>query len=183
MHNNVVAAMFTIEESIKVVPYCSTWPAYYEAEKPLLQSVFTKRLRGIEHIGSTSVVGLDAKPIVDIMIGVPDLRITIKEHQLLLLHGYEYFGQAGVPGRLYARKRGRKNYNLQIVCFEEVVWFNNLAIRDYLRLHPTEAAVYASFKYAIVNDGIFSLLAYTERKYPFMRQLRQRAGWWHSRPL
>jgi GrpB-like predicted nucleotidyltransferase (UPF0157 family) len=175
------AAMFTIEESIKIVPYHSIWPAYYEAEKPLLQSVFAQRLRGIEHIGSTSVVGLAAKPIVDIMIGLPDLMITIWEQQQLLLLGYEYFGQAGVPGRLYARKRGRKNYNLQIVCYEEMVWFNNLAIRDYLRAHPTEAAVYAALKYAIVKEGIRSLLAYTEHKYPFMRQLRQRAGRWYSR--
>jgi GrpB-like predicted nucleotidyltransferase (UPF0157 family) len=147
----------------------------------LLRSIFAPRLRGIEHIGSTSVAGLAAKPIVDIMIGLPDLMITIREQQLLLLHGYEYFGHAGVPGRLYARKRGRKNYNLQIVCYEEVVWFNNLAIRDFLRSHPAEAVIYAALKYTIVNDGIQSLLAYTDRKYPFMRQLRQRAGWWHSR--
>jgi len=175
--------MFTIEESIKVVPYRSIWPVYYNLEVPLLRSIFASRLRGIEHIGSTSVVGLDAKPIIDIMIGLPILNITIREHQLLLLHGYEYFGQAGVPARLYARKRGRRNYNLQIVCYEEVIWFNNLAIRDYLRSHPAEAVLYAALKYTIVNDGIQSLLAYTDRKYPFMRQLRQRAGWWHSRFL
>lgn len=174
---------FTIEEPIIVVPPDPTWPMQYAVEKRFLQDLFGLRLRGIEHIGSTSVPGLDAKPIVDIMIGVPELEITAHELEQLLLHGYEYFGQAGVPNRLYARKRGLQKFNLQIVCYRGLIWFNNLAIRDYLCSHPTEAAIYAGFKYTIINDGISSLLSYTERKCPFMFQLRQRAKGWYEEHL
>src|SRR5438105_344670 len=95
----------------------------------------------VEHIGSTAVPGLDAKPIVDLLVGVP-----LELSGLLKLPDYEACGEAGVPGRLYFRKRGPVAFNAQVVVKDGPLWRDALAVRDYLRAHPEEVARYAQAK-------------------------------------
>lgn len=173
------AETIAIDEPITLVSYNSAWPLQYAAEVPTVTRIFVERLCAVEHIGSTAVIGLYAKPIVDILVGVPHLIITSDEFEQLKQHGYQFFGRAGVVGRLYARKRGEVCFNLQIVCHKGALWTNNIAIRDYLRAHVHEAAAYAGMKKQIVSEGICSLVAYAERKHPFMVQLRERALTWY----
>ena len=109
-----------------------------EQEAKKIRSIFTAdRLRGIEHYGSTSVPGLSAKPIVDMLIGLNEFRLSDEELTSLKKIGYEFIGQLHpTVKRFYLRKRGPINYNLGVVVFDTQDWHNHLNMRDYLRTHP-----------------------------------------------
>lgn len=101
---------------------------------------------GIEHIGSTSIPGIWAKPIVDIMIGVKSLPLEKSQICKVIELGYEYLGEAGVSGRIYFRKRFPKAYNVHITQFGNLIWNNNILLRDFLRSNKDEAMRYSELK-------------------------------------
>ena len=125
----------------------------------------------IEHIGSTSVPGLLAKPIVDIMIGVPSIQDVAQLRAALTSADYEDLGEAGIPGRLYFRRRAGKSFNIALVEVDGSIWTANLALREYLR-HNTEAAqAYTKVKRAAVDGGATRLLGYSDFKAEFVNRL------------
>jgi GrpB-like predicted nucleotidyltransferase (UPF0157 family) len=177
--------MLELDEPIEIVDARAEWAALYDAEAAALWVALRGVAVGVEHIGSTAVAGLAGKPIVDIQVGVvgpPELRLV--ERALVRL-GYEGLGEAGVPGRLYFRKRGGTEaalgYNAHVVMFGGGHWVGNLAIRDYLRAHPGECAAYAMHKRNAVAGGAATLLAYSQRKAEFVGELERRARAWVAR--
>ena len=132
-------------------------------------------LRSIEHIGSTAVPGLLAKPIVDIMVGVIPFPPSASWSAAVVVLGYEALGEAGVPGRLYFRQRGRVPCNVHVVEHGGAHWVSNLALRDYLRRSPEAAARYASAKRAAIAAGATTLLTYSEAKGRVIEALVSRA--------
>ena len=119
----------------------------------------------IQHIGSTAVPGLDAKPIVDLMVGIVEPGRIAEVVERLERLGYESLGEAGVPGRWALRKRDvAQPSNIAIVAYDGEWWKLNLAVRDYLRANAEAARNYASAKWHAVNSGADMLLAYSEAK-------------------
>lgn len=109
------------------------------------------------------------------MIGVENLEnneLVIKE---LIELGYEYLGEANVPGRLYFRKRNQNNYNIALCQYEGEIWINNLLFRDYLIQHPEVANDYATLKKKIFEAGADTLLKYSNVKGPFVNKIIQKA--------
>ena len=100
----------------------------------------------VEHVSSTAVPGLEAKPIIDLLIGLADRRDIDEAARRLSTIGWQDLGEAGVAGRRYMRIRGGSAFNLHIVLVDQENWVNNLALRDYLRSHPNEAVEYAAAK-------------------------------------
>ena len=104
-----------LDEPVHLVEYDAHWPAAFAAERRRLCEALAVPESDIEHIGSTAVAGCQSKPIIDLMLGVatypPPAAITSKIVHL----GYENLGEAGVPERLYFRRRVVKAYNLQVV--------------------------------------------------------------------
>lgn len=94
-----------INEKIYIEEYNPEWAGQYEYEKEQLCNALGDAVLGIEHIGSTSIPGIWAKPIVDIMIGVKSLPLEKSQICKVIELGYEYLGEAGVSGRIYFRKR------------------------------------------------------------------------------
>src|SRR5574340_1299662 len=90
--------------SVVIVNYNPAWPRLYEEEKSHILKAIGRYIVEIHHIGSTSVPGLAAKPIIDIMIGIRELLLVDKCVQPLQGLGYEYLGEYGIPGRHYFRK-------------------------------------------------------------------------------
>jgi GrpB-like predicted nucleotidyltransferase (UPF0157 family) len=163
-----------IDEVIALAPPDDGWPARFEQEATRLRRLLGARADGIEHIGSTAVPGLWAKPIVDILIGVDEAR-TEEAARLIVSGGYEDLGEAGVSGRRYLRKRSPDAVNVHLVQPGGALWRNNLLLRDYLRANPAEAARYARHKQAIVARGVTMLLAYSVEKVPLIEELLARA--------
>jgi GrpB-like predicted nucleotidyltransferase (UPF0157 family) len=124
-----------LDEAVELVPYDDSWPALYDKERFRIALAFGVMPQSglIQHIGSTAVPGLVAKPIIDLMIGSgawppPDGLV-----RGICRLGYENLGDAGVPKRIYLRLRGPLNFNVHIVRRGGTHWTNNIALRDYLR--------------------------------------------------
>lgn len=148
----------SVDEPVHLVGYDSLWPALFCEEAKRL----TEALPGaaIEHIGSTAVPGMVAKPIVDIMVGAPEAA-----REVIARLGYEDLGEAGVAGRIYLRRRGSgQDYNIALMEREGRLWKANLAFRDYLRSDQKAAQEYAAMKKEAIARGARMLLAYSELK-------------------
>src|SRR5438067_12601201 len=120
--------------------YNLQWPALYEQERTNILSAIEDLLAEIEHVGSTSVPGLGAKPIVDIMVGLREADYLDKCIAPLQSIGYEYLPKYEdmMPfRRLFAKKPPvhPQAYNLHVVYLGHDFWARHLLFRDYLRAH------------------------------------------------
>jgi GrpB-like predicted nucleotidyltransferase (UPF0157 family) len=146
----------------------------FEEERARLAAVFDGLAAGIEHIGSTSVPGLCAKPIVDILVGLRELSLSSAEIEAMQRLGYEYLGEFGLPGRLYFRKGEPRTHHVHVVTYGGDHWERHIAFRDVLRSNPEERRRYDELKRRLAAEG-HPREAYTEMKTPFIREVEARA--------
>lgn len=155
-----------------VVPYHQARLARYVEERRRLADAFAGLAVTFEHVGSTAVPGLDAKPTIDIAVAVEDLRLPVAVIAALQALGYEDRGEMGVPSRRYFRKGATypRDFNLQVVVRGSVLWHEMLHFRDLLRRHPPLASSYAAIK-RDAAEGVKADSAgptYKERKARFI---------------
>jgi GrpB-like predicted nucleotidyltransferase (UPF0157 family) len=158
-----------IDEPIEIREYDTRWPSWYLLDAQELRQELGDRLHDLQHFGSTSVPNLPAKPIIDVLVAPNSWPIGALERALLDKLGYEYLGEAGVPGREYLRRRTTHATNLAIVRHGGPLWHDNIALRDYLLADV--AATYGDFKRAAWNQGARSLLEYSRAKQDFVNHL------------
>jgi|SRR5438309_11205646 len=171
----------TIDETVYIVEYDPRWPAAFAAERKLLCQELAVSETDIEHVGSTAVPGLEAKPIIDLVLGVtaypPPAALALGIERL----GYENLGEAGVPKRLYFRRRVPEAFNLHVVRRGGKHWVSNLALRDYLRTHAPARRRYAETKRHALASGQNTLLSYSEAKARVINEmLSQALEWSHA---
>jgi GrpB-like predicted nucleotidyltransferase (UPF0157 family) len=118
----------------------------------------------VEHIGSTAVPGLLAKPIVDLMVGLQEYPPSAEVLRCLQELGYEWLGEAGVNGRTYLRLRKSTAFNLHLVQHAGHHWNVNLALRAYLAGSASARQRYAAAKESAIAAGAHTLLAYSASK-------------------
>jgi len=135
---------------VEIVPYDAAWPTRFEAEKSVLLDVFRTVQVQIEHVGSTAVAGLGAKPVIDIMLGVDDLSAVELRIPDLAGRGYEYVSryESEFPERrLFAKPQWRpRAFHLHAVERSTRFWHRLLLFRDFLRRHGEVAVEYCEFK-------------------------------------
>jgi len=168
-----------LDEPVCLSDWSFCWPVRAQVLIEELTSLIG-RTQSVEHIGSTAVEGMRAKPVIDLMVGALD---EAEQHSLaraLAQIGWRDMGEAGVSGRRHVRRRSGDAANIHIVLFGSPHWTNNLAVRDFLRAHGDERALYAALKEASVAAGADRLLAYSDRKAPFMAALLERAIAWRK---
>lgn len=129
----------------------------------------------IEHVGSTAVPGLAAKPVIDIDVllrGAPDLPLVVKK---LASFGYEHQGDLGIAGREAFRSPPNDLLQHLYVCPPgNQEYMRHISFRDYLRTHPEDANVYASLKRELVGKFGDDRAAYTQAKSKFVTEILQR---------
>ena len=154
-----------VDEPVHLVDYDALWPTLFREEAKRLAEALPDA--AIEHIGSTAVPGMVAKPIVDIMVGAPEAA-----REVIAGLGYEDLGEAGVVGRIYHRRRGSgQAYNIALVEREGSLWKANRAFRDYLRSDDAAAQEYAGVKREAIARGARTLLAYSAFKSELVSRL------------
>lgn len=168
-----------LDETVQVAAWSPAWPAIARRLISELASALGPGNR-IEHIGSTALEGMLAKPVVDLMIGVDNEAEQEICARKLSATGWQNMGEAGVPGRRHLRRRSGHHANAHIVLLTSPHWTNNLAIRDYLRAHPEERIAYAALKQSLVESGANRLLDYSDRKAAFMLTLLERSTAWRD---
>lgn len=164
--------------SILLVPHRAEWKSFFESEAHLLREAVGDYITAIEHIGSTAISGLDAKPIIDILIGVrtaEDARNCITS---LAQIGYEYRGEQGITGRFYFRKGTGdvSTHHLNIVEMTSDFWRSHILFRDFLRQYADAAQEYGNLKRELAVTHKGNRPAYTEAKASFIEGVLEKAA-------
>jgi GrpB-like predicted nucleotidyltransferase (UPF0157 family) len=167
-------------KQIYLAPYSKEWPNEFEKEKALLLREIGTWVQDIQHIGSTAIPGLAAKPVIDIMIGVRSLQeadqYCISRIEKL---GYTYIQkyEAEVPQRRYFQKTtsdGARTHQIHLVEIGSDWWERHLLFRDYLRSHPEAAREYEELKKSLAKKHS-DTNEYAAAKTAFIRQIENKA--------
>ena len=161
--------------TLRLVPYDSTWPLEFAAEAERIERACDRLPVRLEHIGSTSIAGLAAKPVIDILAGrpgdVPGDRYVAALKQI----GYEHKGAYGIPGRNYFRKGAPRTHHVHMFSVSSEMWRDHLLFRDYLRAHPDIVREYETIKRELAVMYVQDKEQYTDAKGPFVRSIVRRA--------
>lgn len=162
---------------IELVDYDPTWPAKFTAERTLLLGSLQPWLFGpIEHIGSTAIPGLRAKPVIDIMVGVESLLASKSAIPVLEDLGYQYWAyKTDVMHWLCKPSDEVRTHHLHLVPFNSELWRARLAFRDFLRRDAATAARYQALKDDLAKVYRNDREAYTEGKTDFVQRTVARA--------
>ena len=171
--------MDDMKHPVIVTKYNPQWPALYEEEKTQILSLVGHKVVAIEHVGSTAVRGLVAKPIIDIIVAIH--RLADAEECILPLQsiGYEYVPEYEdtLPERRYFRKGppGERTYHVHMVELTSDFWEQHLLFRDFLRTHPEVAGQYYQLKKELAAKYGSDHEGYTEAKTTFIESINARA--------
>ena len=167
------------DQPVVIVEYDPRWPAMFAEEAARIMIALRSHLLGIEHIGSTAVEGLAAKPVIDIQVGVRSLQPTSELVGAMAEIGYRYFPEmeADLPDRRYfLRGEERRTHQVHMVERTNAAWWDRHVIfRDWLRTHPADALAYANLKRQLAKDHRWDRTGYTEAKSEFIAEVVERA--------
>lgn len=169
-----------------ILPYNPEWVHLYEAEAEKLKEVFGNELLGIEHIGSTSVPGLPAKPIIDIMVLIDSHENTEKFIPKLQELGYPFnpvsHTDTSTERHLF-RKGNPTQYHLSVAYADRgSFWKRQLAFRDYLREYPEEKDKYAQLKQNLIKEDPTGKNGYIGGKTDFINEVLDKSGFVRWKP-
>lgn len=161
---------------VNVVPYDSSWPdRFREEERYLSQALSEWLVADIEHVGSTAVPGLAAKPVIDVMAPVESLEVSRPAIDFLVQSGYTYYPYRGDVMHWFCKPSSSyRTHHIHLVPFGSSLWHDRLAFRDALRQSSELAAEYAELKHALAAKFEFDREAYTEAKGPFVERVVSR---------
>lgn len=120
-----------VDEIITIVEYDPSWRSLFEEERQRVAAAFMDLAFRIEHEGSTAVAGMAGKPIIDLLVGIPDLANAGDYVRHLDHLGYENFGEIFIPGRLYLRRRGPPHFNIALTREHGPFWNAQLLLRNW----------------------------------------------------
>lgn len=156
-----------------MIAHDTRWPELFAAERDRLMVLFTQAFIGIEHIGSTAVPGLEAKPIIDMLAGVASMGVADSLIEPLCRHGYTTSAEfnATLPDRRWLMRtaNGRRTHHLHIVVHGGAPWCDRIAFRDALRSDDALAGRYLELKRALAEEHPTDREAYTQAKSEFVR--------------
>ncbi|MBB6049160.1 GrpB family protein [Armatimonas rosea] len=171
---------YHLSKPIVIADYDPQWPLLYEQERQQLTTHLAPILQQIEHIGSTSVPGLGAKPIIDISVSVLALSDVDDFVPALARLGYE---DANINPIFQRRLFCKGPYNegthhLHFTVHGSTTWKEPILLRDYLRVHPDEAAHYQEVKRMSAAKHQSDLNGYHEEKSGCVQALLEKAHAW-----
>jgi len=170
-----------LNQSMKVtiVEYRPEWQRLFEREKELLQNVLGRDTTIIEHIGSTSVIGLAAKSIIDIMVGLHEFSIANSLVPKIKALGYDYIPEYEdtLPYRRFFSKKVQETatHHIHMVEIGSEFWERHLLFRNYLRENPQVAKEYASLKKELAEREWLDTNEYADAKTEFIRSIEKAA--------
>jgi GrpB-like predicted nucleotidyltransferase (UPF0157 family) len=164
---------------ITIVDYNLSWPDAYGQEQAAIVQAIGAHIANIEHIGSTSIPGLAAKPIIDMGISLNIYPLPAEAISAMEALGYEHMGEYGIRERHYFRKGTPRRYHVHAYSPDNAEWEAHILFRDYLRAHPEAARQYEQLKRELAarhTDGN----AYAEDKTDFVKGTLAEARQWQT---
>ncbi len=163
---------------IEVFPYNPAWKTAFLELQAMLQGILGDLALCIEHVGSTSVEGLSAKPIIDIDVVMDSYEMFPAIVGKLAAAGFEHRGDLGIQGREAFKRTfedGFMAYHLYVCPKDGEELRRHLTLRDYLRTHPDARDEYGALKIANADKYRYDIDGYIEAKGPFIRAILEKA--------
>ena len=158
---------------IDILPYDPSSITKFKVESSLLRSVFNDVEIHIEHIGSTAVPGLSAKPVIDILVGLSDLSTAGRFIPLMIENGYNYISsyENGFPERKFFFKdvNSKRVFNIHMVEYGTAFWNRHIAFRDHLRNDDQCRLAYQDLKIKLAEHEWIDGNEYAAAKTKFIR--------------
>lgn len=163
------------KKTVELRSHTEEWHELFAQEKARLQAAVSEFVESIEHIGSTSVCGISAKPILDIAVSVSDKVNGEKCIAPLENLGYGYRGEYGIAGRFYFIKGTPRTHHLHILAADGKEWRSHLFFRDYLRQNSEAAAEYDKLKKDLAEKHRADRDAYLAGKAEFIEKILEKS--------
>ena len=160
---------------VRLIPYTNEWARLFQEEKSHLLAAVVEYVLDIQHVGSTSMPGMIAKPIIDIAIAVKNFeeaKVCIKPIERL---GYEYKGEFGIPRRHYFTKGNPRTHHIHMNEISSRDWSDQITFRNYLLQHQEIAKEYVELKLALAQRYPTDRQSYTDSKASFVKRVLQLA--------
>ena len=163
-----------MNKHVIVQSYDESWKTDFIAIRDELDAALKDLALRIEHVGSTSVEGLSAKPIIDIDVVISDRSVLPEVVSALGSIGYTHEGDLGIPGREAFKYEGKdhlRKHHLYVCAQDSEELKRHLAFRDYLRSHPEAVAEYGRIKEEGAALYPYDIDRYIEHKSPFIENV------------
>jgi GrpB-like predicted nucleotidyltransferase (UPF0157 family) len=160
-------------KKVSVVAHDPRWAVLYQCAEAELRRNLGPSIVAMAHVGSTAVAGLDAKPILDLMIAVRSLRLPAEVFSKLSDIGYEHRSDDSVPGRLFFAKgeESARTHYLSICEADSSFWTSHITFRDRLRADDRLVQEYSRLKRQLAEQFPDDRSAYTKAKDFFIRSV------------
>ena len=168
-----------MKKHVVVQSYDKTWADDFVTIRDELNTVLKDLVLRIEHVGSTSVEDLSAKPIIDIDVVIQNKEKLPEVIAALQKLGYSHEGDQGIPGReafKYEGKEHLRKHHLYVCAQDSEELRRHIAFRDYLRSHPDAVAEYSRIKEEGAELYPWDIDKYIEYKSPFIESIYKRIG-------
>ena len=163
---------------VRLSDYTPDWTQRFEEEARFLRSVFESEIVQLEHFGSTSVPGMKAKPVIDMMVIMRDIQAVNARNEQMAQLGYDVAGEWGIPGRRLLRKGGeQRTHHIHFYESGNPQIARHLILRDYLREMPDEVRAYSDLKEQLASH-FSETSGYSPAKRAFVSELEKRALAW-----
>jgi GrpB-like predicted nucleotidyltransferase (UPF0157 family) len=165
---------------IEVHPYKDQWKMMFQEERKRLEQVLESECIAIHHIGSTAVKGLQAKPIIDMLIVVKDILHIDRFDSDMIDIGYLPKGENGIVGRRYFQKGGNiRTHHAHIFQNGHSAIERHIALRDYLCKHSDVAKEYGKYKQKLSQLFPWDKVSYSKGKIPLIIEMERKAIVWY----
>jgi GrpB-like predicted nucleotidyltransferase (UPF0157 family) len=162
---------------VVVVDYDPAWPATFDGLRARVWPAVTGLALAIEHIGSTSVPGLAAKPIIDMTVVLPSANEVPRAIERLATIGYVHRGDLGIEGReAFGAPVDLPAHHLYVCPERSLGLLNPLAVRDHLLIHPETARAYGDLKKSLAAEFPYDIESYVTGKTDFILKILRKAG-------
>ena len=168
-----------ITKQVVVLPYDKAWKQNFIEIKAEIQDALGELALEIEHVGSTSVEGLSAKPIIDIDVVIKEESMLAEVVPALRRIGYRHEGNLGIVGReafQYDGKEHLQKHHLYVCPQDSAELRRHIAFRDYLRSHPEAVREYSCIKEEGASLYPLDMEKYIEHKSPFIERIYTEIG-------
>ncbi len=166
-----------LKRKIEVIEYDPQWPVLFELEAERVKQALGCNCITVHHIGSTSIPGLSAKPIIDMLPVVRDIQEVDKATKAMECLGYEAKGEYGMAFRRYFQKGGNvRTHHVHVYEEGDPEISRYLKFRDWMRSHPADAENYAKLKVELAEKFPHDILQYCNGKDAFVASIDAKDG-------